>query len=100
MFLSYISKIVKTNIFFLIILTIIIFKIYGKSINFNYTNLDDDLLISQNISFTSEIQNIPKLLLTSCYYSNDSQYYRPILSLSFAIESMFFKYRNVILSYR
>lgn len=91
MFSSYISRIVKTNIFFLIILTIAIFIIYGKSINFNYTNLDDDLLISQNISFTSEIQNIPKLFLTSCYYSNDSQYYRPILSLSFAMESMFFK---------
>ncbi|MDD3923256.1 MAG: hypothetical protein PHY39_07000, partial [Endomicrobiaceae bacterium] len=90
MFLSYISKKIKTNFFF-IILTITIFTTYGKSINFDYTNLDDDLLIPRSIFVSSEIKNIPKLFLTSCYYSNDTVFYRPILSLSFVIEATFFK---------
>lgn len=85
------KKILGTNLAFLIILTVIVFVIYGKSINYEFTNHDDDILIVRNINFISDISNLPKLFLTSCYYSNDYQYYRPMLTFSFALEAIFFK---------
>ena len=80
----------KQNIFFLITLTVIIFLLYGKSVFFSFTEHDDTLLISNNFEYISQITNIPKHFITSCYYNHDNIYYRPILSLSFAAESILF----------
>jgi len=89
-----IKKIISTNIFFLIIITIAVFSLYGKSINYELLSLDDGLSISSSINFISDIKNIHKLFITDCYYNlaNDYKgfYYRPILTLSFAIESLLF----------
>lgn len=79
----------NTNIFFLILLVIIVFLLYGKSINFEPTGLDDTILIKDNINFISDFRNIPKLFTMSAFYDNSTLYYRPVLSLSFAIESFF-----------
>lgn len=87
-----IKKILGTNLAFLIILTVVVFAIYGKSINYEFVKHDEDRLITANIKFISNIRNIPKLFLTSCYYSDIGLYYRPILNLSFSIESILFRY--------
>ena len=87
--LNYIKKFFKTNISFLILLIIVVFSLYGKSIWFDLTELDDDILIAKNINFISNYKNIPKLFTTSAFYNNTTLYYRPVLSLSFAIESFF-----------
>ncbi len=80
----------STNLAFLIVLTVVVFAIYGKSLNYELTKYDDDTLITKNINFIAETANIPKLFTTSCYYSNNYTYYRPILTLSFAIEAIVF----------
>lgn len=87
-----IKKFINTNIFFFILLVVIIFSIYGKSINYEFLNLDDARLIGGNINFISDIKNLPKIFVTGCYYTKDSNdtYYRPILSLSFVLESLLF----------
>lgn len=90
--LSKINTFYKTNLFFLIILTVVVFVIYGQSINYKITNLDDDYLIDQNITYISNFKNIPNFFMESCYYSKEFPYYRPILSLSFATEAIFFGY--------
>lgn len=84
-----IKKFLNTNIFFLILLTIVAFSLYGKSINFGLTELDDNGLITNNVGFISYIENIPKLFTMSPYYNNSTSYYRPMLSVSFAIEAFF-----------
>lgn len=91
-FKPFFQKIIKTKIFFLLILALIVFLIYGKSINFEFLNLDDEKLIGSNINFISDIRNLPKIFLTGCYYTKNSKdyYYRPILSLSFILESSLF----------
>ncbi len=86
---KHIKSFFNTNISFLIILLAVVFALYGKSINFEITGLDDDLLITNNINFISDYKNIPKLFTMSPYYNNISSYYRPVLSLSIAIESFF-----------
>jgi hypothetical protein len=82
----------KTKLFFLIILASVVFVIYGQSINYKLTNIDDDYLVNQNITYISNFKNIPKFFTESCYYSKEFPYYRPILSLSFATEAIFFGY--------
>ena len=89
------QKLIKSPIFFLIILTIVVFVLYGKSINYELLTLDDNVSIKANINFVSNIKNLPKLFIKDCYYNNaDSKniisYYRPILTLSFAIEVLLF----------
>ena len=80
-------KILLSDFFFLLILVIVVFVVYGKSINFQYTNFDDKELINKN----NDIRQINKLFVTDCYYGDDTQYYRPVLNLSFLIESFLFK---------
>lgn len=87
--LKNIKKFLNTNIFFLILLTIVVFSLYGKSINFKETGFDDTSLIIRNINFISDYKNIPKLFIMSPYYDNFTTYYRPMLSVSFAIEAFF-----------
>lgn len=83
-------KFFKSNLFFFLLLTTIVFALYGKSINFDFTYHDDNSLILEKINFLSDIKNVPNLFTTSCFYSNNFQYYRPILNLSFLIETSIF----------
>lgn len=80
----------NTNISFLIILIIVVFCVYGKSINYELINLDENTLIIKNINYISDISNIPEFFLESCFYSEESSYYRPVLTLTFSIESILF----------
>ncbi|MBR3627755.1 MAG: glycosyltransferase family 39 protein [Elusimicrobia bacterium] len=83
-------KFFKSNLFFFLLLATAVFSLYGKSINFDLTYHDDDSLILEKADFLSDFKNIPKLFLTSCYYSEDFQYYRPVLNLSFLLETSIF----------
>ncbi len=85
------TNLLKSNLFFLILLTLVVFVVYGKSINYEFTKLDDDELTSKQSLYISDIKNFPKFFLTDCYHNKKvTQYYRPILSLSFAIETIIF----------
>ena len=69
----------------------IVFVIYGKSLNYEFTELDDDGLTAKKSLYISDIKNFPKFFLTDCYHNRKiTQYYRPVLSLSFAIETIMF----------
>ena len=80
----------KTKLFFFILLTLIVFLLYGKSINYEFVSLDEDSLVVNNIQYLSDLKNIPYFFTSSCYLSNTSLYYRPVLTTSFAIEASLF----------
>lgn len=86
----------KTKLFFLTLLFVIVFVLYGKSINFDFINLDEDTLIEKNIAHLSNIKNVPKLFLTSCYFTKTSFYYRPLLSASFCLETSLFGFNKKV----
>ena len=50
-------KFFKSNIFFFLLLTIVVFSLYGKSINFDFTYHDDDSLIKNQVQFLSDIND-------------------------------------------
>ncbi|MCR4663409.1 MAG: hypothetical protein K5622_05955, partial [Endomicrobiaceae bacterium] len=83
-------KFLKSNLFFFLLLLTVIFSLYGKSIFFDFSYHDDNSLILEKKEFLSQISNIPKLFVTSCYYLDNFQYYRPILNFSFLIETYLF----------
>ncbi len=83
-------KFLKSNLFFFLLLTAVVFSLYGKSINFKFTNHDDVSLITNNINYLSQWKNIPSLFTTSAYVSKSYFYYRPLLTLTFSIEAIFF----------
>lgn len=80
----------KSNLFFFILLFLVVFIVYGKAINFGLTNLDDDTFIIRHSEYLSNLINIPNFFLKDCYFNNRTQYYRPILSLSFSMEHLLF----------
>ena len=90
------KKFLSSNIFFLFILFVICFAIYGKAINFGLTHLDDDQLTSKNINYISDYKNIPNFFKTDCYHGSMHIYYRPLLGLSFSLETIFFKYNKKV----
>ena len=87
------KKFVASNILFLIILGAVVFCLYGKSIKYGLTYIDDDTLTIKNIDYISDYKNIPDFFVNGCYYLDRvSPYYRPILNLSFSLESILFGY--------
>ena len=86
------KKFIASNIFFLIILISVVFCIYGKAVNFELTCLDDDTQTVRYVDYLSDYKNIPDLFVNGCYFDRLSLYYRPILNLSFSLESIFFGY--------
>ncbi len=84
-------KFLKSNLFFFTVLVVIVFFIYGKSVNFGLTKIDDDVLTIKNINYISDYKNIPKFFLTDCYFGKQTQYYRPVLNISFAVEAIIFR---------
>ena len=84
-------RIFKSNLFFFILLFLVVFVVYGKSINFGITNLDDDTFILREAQLLSNFKNIPHFFLKDCYFGTKTPYYRPILTISFSIEHFLFK---------
>ena len=84
-------KFLKSNLFFFLLLTIVVFSLYGKSIFFDFTYHDDDVSILGRVDFLSNIKNAPKLFLTSVFFLKEDPYYRPILNLSFMVDTVFCK---------
>lgn len=83
---------INSKICFLIILIVVIFALYGKSINFELMDLDDKPSITNSIHYISNIKNLPKIFFQDTTYKNKSTYYRPILMSSFSIETILFGY--------
>lgn len=65
---EYIKKFLSTNTAFLIIVIIVVFSLYQKAINYELLQLDDMEIISSNISYISEIKNIPNFFFTRCFF--------------------------------
>jgi tetratricopeptide (TPR) repeat protein len=57
--------------------------LYLQTINFGFTDFDDDNLIKNNISFLSHLGNVHQAFLTDAFIDKSSSFYRPLQTLSF-----------------
>lgn len=80
------SLVFSFNRFFLFLLIFIPLFVYVPSLFFGYTNLDDTKLISEQISTLQDPSHLPSYF-HSTYLD---YYYRPIITISFALNAIFF----------
>ena len=65
---------------------IIGFLLYGQTLFFNYTYLDDQTLIIDNAPILSEFKNIGELFTNDVFLSSPKFYYRPLLNVSLMLD--------------
>lgn len=77
-------------VFFLLILLV-----YGQTISFDFVHLDDTKIIVDNHDKISSLFNLPDAFTTQYGFDQGSPYYRPIILISFIIDSQFSGVRPV-----
>jgi Flp pilus assembly protein TadD len=71
-----------------LVLSIIVFALYARTIGYEYTNLDDTTLIKNNSEWLSK-SSLPDAFREDVFHmlpDADDVYYRPMLTVSFMIE--------------
>ena len=65
------------------------FLVYAKTLFFNYTYLDDNVLILDNYQFLKSLSFIPQSFITEVFHSPHAgaAYYRPLLTISFILDA-------------
>lgn len=65
------------------------FLLYSQTLFFDYTYFDDNELITNKIEVLKNVKNVPLIFSTDAFLSNSKVYYRPILNLSFMVDTQF-----------
>lgn len=76
----------------LILISLFVFFMYSRTVNYEYIGLDDTTLIETNYKFIKNFGNVPQTFTKHVMYSgtnldNEKDYYRPMLTLSFMIDA-------------
>ena len=61
--------------------------LYGRTLLFGFTHLDDKELIVSNYSFISNLSNIPQAFMCRVFPHLPAPYYRPLLTVTFMLDS-------------
>ena len=78
----------KKSVFIYILLVLLPLLLYWKTINYDYTTLDDSQIIKENISFISNFNNLFKAFEKDNFISKSGRnYYRPIQTVSLMIDA-------------
>lgn len=73
-----------------IVISIVVILSYIKVINFDYSGLDDKILLLNNFNFLKDFSNIWAAFKTDAFIKDlNSPFYRPIQTVIFIIESQF-----------
>jgi len=70
-----------------LILIILGLALYARTIFFDFSYLDDNVLILDNYPLISSFNNIGQVFSDDVFFSLDKFYYRPLLNLSFMIDA-------------
>lgn len=60
--------------------------LYMQSLRFDFTHFDDTQLISNNISYLSDISNVPDAFLKGAFVLQNSSFYRPLQTVSYMLD--------------
>ena len=72
---------------YLLFLVLVPSVLYFRVINFNFVNFDDTNLITDNYNIIGDIGNVPRAFITDAYLSHQSNFYRPLQTVSFMIDA-------------
>lgn len=72
-----------------LIIFILILIVYAQVISFDFVYLDDDLIILDNHDKIASLSNIKDAFTSEYGFSQGTPYYRPVVNISFIIDSQF-----------
>lgn len=73
---------------YLILIGAVCVALYFHSLQYGYTNHDDDLLITKNLEFIRNLSNLPKAFTTDAWYQvKQIELYRPLQSVSYILDA-------------
>jgi len=73
----------------LLLFAILAFLLYGQTITYNYTYMDDHAIVQRQMKNLSKIDAIPKAFTEDVFHKTARVfYYRPMLTISLAIDAM------------
>lgn len=70
----------------ILVIALIPFLLYLKTINFKLTGFDDQELITENISFLKDFSNLPAAFTKEAFISKAGHFYRPMQTVSYMID--------------
>ncbi len=72
----------------LAVITVVVFCVYGQTLQFGFVNYDDDELVYHNAAFLSHWENIGTAFGSHAFIGagGESIYYRPLLTASYIID--------------
>ena len=73
------------NVFVFLVFVTAGFSLYGKSLSFDWTYYDDDILILDKQEYLS-FSNIKNILFTTVFGQEKDKFCRPVLNLTFLCE--------------
>ncbi len=79
----------KTPVAFALI-TVLVIIVYGQTVNFGFTYLDDKVIIVENINSQAKVFNLKEAFTRDAFFSRDGlAFYRPLQNVSFMIDAVF-----------
>jgi len=87
------SSLSNFSFLFIFLLLVLIIFFYYQSLNFDYVGFDDTLLVRYRLPYISNPARVFDSFKESVMYlvENSAFYYRPILTVSFVLDSLIFK---------
>jgi tetratricopeptide (TPR) repeat protein len=85
---SFLDRICLPPVSFLIILAVI-FACYYQTLSFDFTRLDDDVLVIDNLDFYQDFGNLSQSFARDAFNSTKYVFYRPVQNLSFFVDAHF-----------
>jgi protein O-mannosyl-transferase len=73
----------------LLIVFIVPVVLYFQTTSFGLTHFDDDGIITNNMSFLSNMKNIPQAFANDAYVGKTSEFYRPLQTMSYMLDVHF-----------
>jgi protein O-mannosyl-transferase len=77
----------QQKLWHVILLFILTFFLFIKTVNYQLINLDDTAIISNNLDILTNIKNIPLAFKTDAFISSHGDYYRPLQTVTFFIDA-------------
>jgi len=73
----------------LLIVFIVTVVLYFQTTSYGLTHFDDDGIITNNMSFLSNLKNIPQAFSNDAYVGKTSEFYRPLQTMTYMLDVHF-----------
>lgn len=71
-----------------VLIAVLVVLVYGQTMTFGFTNLDDEAIIADNYAVISQLSNLPRAFTTDAFLQpHGPAFYRPLQTVSFMLDA-------------